>query len=42
MKIIFGPKLGPKEPELDPKLFCFCNFLKFGSLVIFEIAYHDS
>ena len=42
MKIIFGPKLGPKEPELDPKLLCFCNFLKFGSLVIFEIAYHDS
>ena len=42
MKRIFGPKLGPKGPELDPKLFCFFNFLNFGSLFIFEITYQDS
>ena len=29
-------------PESDLKLVFFCHFLKFGSLVLLEIAYNDS
>ena len=35
------PEFGPNGPKSVPKLFFFCNFLKFGSLAFVELAYKD-
>ena len=41
MKIL-AANFGLKGPISDTKLGLFCHFFMFHSLVLFEIAYHDS